>query len=111
MAQLESRFEEIRSAGAQLVVIAAQKESGLLGNVGDFVGKNQFSFPLLLDKDRRVCKAYGVYHLIGLDALNIARPSALVIDKTGEVKLVYVGANQKDRADLDELITAAANSR
>ena len=42
--------------------------------------KNPVSFPFLLDEDRVVTKNYGLYHLIGMDALNIAHPATLVID-------------------------------
>ena len=34
----------------------------------EFLANNPAPFPFLLDEDRRVTKAYGVYHRLGLDA-------------------------------------------
>ena len=42
---------------------------------------HDITFPLLTDKEREVIKNYGVYHWLGLDAYNIARPATFVIDK------------------------------
>ncbi len=106
MTQLESRFKDFKSKGAQVLVIAAQQESSLIADVGKYVEKSRLSFPLLLDKNREVCKAYGVHHLVGIDALNIARPSAFIVGKNSRIKFIYVGASQTDRVNLDELIAA-----
>jgi peroxiredoxin len=106
MTQLESQYDRFKQSGVQPVVIAAQQEHGLLGDVGEFVRKQKYSFPLLLDTERTVCKAYGVHHLIGLDAINIARPSAFVVDRQGRIQFLFVGENQKERVSLDALLAA-----
>jgi len=41
-----------------------------------------------------VTKAYGLYHRIGLDALNIAHPATLVIDRDRKVDYIYRGDNR-----------------
>jgi peroxiredoxin len=60
----------------------------------------------LLDEDRAVTKAYGLHHALGTDAINIAHPATLVIDRGGIVRYIYRGSNQLDRAPLDEVLGA-----
>jgi peroxiredoxin len=105
MAQLESRKQEIETAGAQLACVAAEKRNGAWKPTR-FLEKNPISFPFLLDEDRTVTKEYGLHHAFGVDALNIAHPATLVIDRSGTVRWIYRGDNQFDRAPLDEALTA-----
>jgi peroxiredoxin len=107
MAQFESVRNEIGRAGAQLVFVAAQRRGGFL-NPEKYLREHAISFPFLLDEDRRVTKAYGVYHLIGLDAINIAHPASFVVARDGKVKFVYVGKSQIDRAPLEKVIATIA---
>ena len=105
MTQFESRKPEIEAAGAQLVFIAAEKRDGVW-RPGNFLEKHPISSVFLLDEDRAVTKAYGLHHALGTDALNIAHPATLVIDRGGLVRYIYRGDNQLDRAPLDEVIQA-----
>jgi len=50
----------------------------------------------LIDEDRAVAKAYGVWHRFGLDAWNTARPSVFVIDAGGIVRAVWVSDRQDE---------------
>ena len=102
MAQLEPLKDEITRLGAQIVYIAAEKREGLF-KPEKFLEKNPVSFPFLLDEDRAVTKAYGLYHRLGKDAINIAHPATLVIDRQGVVQFIYRGENQQDRAPLEPL--------
>ena len=108
MAQFESQPQAITRAGAQLVYVAAEKRNGVW-NPGKFLEKRPVSFPFLLDEDRTVTKAYGLHHAFGTDALNIAHPATLAIDGQGVVRYIYRGANQHDRAPLDEVLRAVRN--
>ena len=56
------------------------------------------SFPFLLDEERSVTKAYGLYHRLAIDALNIAHPATLVIDRDRKIAYIYRGDSQTDRA-------------
>jgi len=47
-----------------------------------------------------------LYHLIGMDALNIAHPATLVIDRERYVRYIYRSDNQHDRAPLEEMLAA-----
>ena len=53
-----------------------------------------------------VTKNYGLYHLIGMDALNIAHPATLVIDCGRTVQYIYRGDNQHDRGPLPDVMGA-----
>jgi peroxiredoxin len=97
---------EIEHAAAQLAYIAAEKASGLW-KPAKFLASHPVSFPFLLDEDRAVSKAYGPYHQIGMDALHIAHPATLVIDRTRRVNYIYRGNGQTDRAPFDCVVEAA----
>ncbi|HYL14288.1 MAG TPA: redoxin domain-containing protein [Terriglobales bacterium] len=106
MAQLESLAGEFEKANAQVACIAAEKREGFHKPV-QFLQQNPVSFPFLLDEDRTVTKAYGLYHRIGLDAINIAHPATLIIDRSGIVRYIYRGSNQFDRAPVEPFLEAA----
>ena len=110
MAQFEPLAAEIKNSGAQLVYIVAEKRRGI-HRPTKFLAQHPVSFPFLLDEDRRVTKAYGLYHRIGLDAINIAHPATLLIDSGATVRYVYRGSNQADRAPVEEVLNAAKNLR
>jgi peroxiredoxin len=105
MTQFESRLPEIKAAGAQLAFIAAEKRNGMW-KPGRFLEKHPIASVFLLDEDRAVTKAYGLHHAFGTDAINIARPATLVIDRGRRVRYLFRGDNQLDRAPLDEVIGA-----
>ncbi len=105
MAQLELMKSEIEPAGASLAYIAAEKATGVW-KPAKFLQSHPVSFPFLLDEDRSVTKAYGLYHRVGIDALNIAHPATLVIDTGRKVDYIYRGDNQTDRAPFSQVIEA-----
>lgn len=105
MAQVESIKQEVRNSGAEVAFVAAQKREGVFKPV-KYLEKNSISFPFLLDEDRTVTKAYGLYHRFGRDALNIAHPATLVIDQERSIRYIYRGDNQLDRAPLERVIVA-----
>lgn len=106
MAQFESMKSEIEQAGAQLVFIAAEKSTGFW-KPAKFLQSHPVSFPFLLDEDRTVTKAYGLYDRLSMDAINIAHPATLVIDRDRTIRYIYRGDSQTDRAPIDEVLEAA----
>jgi len=98
MAQLEPFKDEIEGAGS-LLYIAAEKRGGMF-KPEKFLAEHPISFPFLLDEDRAVTKAYGIYHRLALDAFNIARPATFIADRRGVLRFAYVSSNQRDRADV-----------
>ncbi len=105
MTQLESQKANIEAAGAQLTFLAAEKRGGMW-KPEKFLEKNPISSLFLLDEDRAVTKAYGLYHALGADAIRIAHPATLVIDGSAVVRYIYRGDNQSDRAPLDQVLGA-----
>jgi peroxiredoxin len=103
MAQFESLKDQISNAGASLLYVAAEKRDGFF-KPGKYLQQHPVSFPFLLDEDRRVSKSYGLYHRIGMDACNIAHPATLVMDRDGVIRFIYRGANQADRAPLEQVL-------
>ncbi len=102
MARFEPRKAELEEVG-QVIFIAAQKRGGVF-NPESFLQKHPVSFPYLLDEDREVTKAFGVYKALGVDSINIARPASFVIDQQGVVTFIYVGMNQMDRIPVEMLL-------
>ncbi len=96
---------EIGQAGAELVYIAAEKARGVW-NPAKFLQSHPVSYPFLLDEDRSVTKAYGLYHRLGMDAIHIAHPATLLVDRQRKVAYIYRGDNQTDRAPLSQVMEA-----
>jgi len=88
-----------------LAFIAAEKRDGVW-KPARFLEKHPIASVFLLDEDRAVTKAYGLHHALATDALNIAHPATLIIDRGGVVRYIYRGDNQLDRAPLDEVLGA-----
>ena len=103
MAQLEPLEEEFKQAGAQLIYIAAEKRDGFF-KPAKFLEAHPVSAPFLLDEDRTVTRAYGLYHRIGKDAFHIAHPATLVINRGGLIGYIYCGDGQADRAPVEQVL-------
>jgi peroxiredoxin len=106
IAQLELLKDEIAQAGAELVYVAAEKAAGVW-KPAKFLQSHPVSYPFLLDEDRAVTKAYGLCHRISLDALNIAHPATIVIDRDRKVAYIYRGDSQTDRAPFEQALESA----
>ena len=106
MAQLEPRRDEIQATGASLLYVAAEKRGGMF-KPEKYLEEHPISFPFLLDEDRRVTKDYGIYHRIGVDAFNIARPATFVVDLEGTVRYAFVGSDQQERSPVAQFLEAA----
>lgn len=105
MNELELAKDRIMESGAQLVYIAAEKGDGVW-NPKKFFQQHPVSFPFLLDEDRTVTRAYGLYHRLGVDAINIAHPASLVVDRDRTIRYIYRGDSQSDRAPLEQVLEA-----
>jgi peroxiredoxin len=105
MAQFEPLKQEIEKNG-NLVFIAAQRRGGLVADPEKHFKDHPVAFPYLLDEDRSVTKAYGVYKRLGIDSVNIAKPATFIIGRDGKVRFIYVGRDQLDRAPIDKVMEA-----
>ena len=86
-----------------MAFLAAEKRDGVW-KPGRFLEKHPVSSVFLLDEERTVTRDYGLHHALGADAINIAHPATLVIDRDRWVRYIYRGDNQLDRAPLDEVL-------
>ena len=59
-----------------------------------FIEDTGLPFDILVDDSRNTVKAYGVWHPVGLDAWNIARPALFLIDATGIIRYSFVASWQ-----------------
>ena len=71
-----------------------------------YVEETGLPFNVLIDEDRSVAKAYGVWHRIGRDAWNIARPALFVIERDGRISYSFVSENQREFPAHAEIIAA-----
>jgi peroxiredoxin len=110
MAQLGPYERQFQEAGADLILVAAEKR-GAMFKPEEFLRKHPTPYPFLLDEDRAVTKLYGVYHRAGLDAINIARPATFVIRRDGIIRYIHVGSSQTDRSRLEEVLEAVRNAQ
>jgi peroxiredoxin len=88
-----------------VVYVAAEKREGWF-KPAKYLSQHPVSFPFLLDEDRAVTKAYGLYHAFASDAFRIAHPATLIVDGGGLVRYIHRGENQMDRAPIEEVMTA-----
>ncbi len=65
-------------------------------------------FNILIDDTREVIKAYGVWHRIGIDAWNIARPALFVVSADGVIRAVFVGERQDEFPSHEQILDAVA---
>ena len=87
-----------------VVAIVAQQSAA----VRRYVEDNGLPFYILVDETREVTKAYGVWHRLGLDAWNIARPALFVIKATGRIQAISVGESQEEFPTSDEIDASLA---
>ncbi len=69
-----------------------------------YIEETGLPFNILVDEQREVLKAYGVWHRIGLDAWNIARPALFLIDRTGIIRYRFVAARQDEFPEHDTIV-------
>ena len=109
MAQFEPYGNQINQLSVSLAYVAAEKRSGIF-HPEKYFREHPISFPFLLDEDRSVTKAYGVYHWLAKDAINIARPATFVVGTDGIIRYIHVGSHQRDFAPVEDLLHAARNA-
>ena len=68
-----------------------------------YIEETGLPFNILLDEDREVSKAYGVWHRIGVDAWNIARPAVFLIDPSRAVRYSFVADRQDEFPAAEEI--------
>ena len=85
-----------------MVAVVAQKSE----SVRRYIEETGLPFNILVDESRDVLKKYGVWHRVGLDAWNIARPALFVVDRTGEIIYSFVSDKQSEFPSHEDIINA-----
>lgn len=102
--QLQQAYAQFAAMGVTVAGVVGQEP----GRLQAYLTAHPLPFPMLPDPERAVIKAFGVYHFIGVDAYNIARPSVFLIDRDRVVRYLYVSLNQVDRPDPEGLLAEAS---
>jgi peroxiredoxin len=84
----------------QVVGIVAQRAEA----VRRYVEDSGLPFNILIDEAREVAKAYGVWHRVGLDAWNIAKPALFLIDRDGAIRYSFVARSQDEFPSHDHIL-------
>jgi peroxiredoxin len=72
-----------------------------------YVEERGLPFDILIDERREVIKAFGVWHRIGLTALNIAHPAVFLVDQDGSIRYSFIGDSQSEFPTQPEILAAA----
>jgi peroxiredoxin Q/BCP len=83
-----------RYTNAGLVVLGCSVDSADAHK--DFIRKNNLPFPLLLDPDKKIAKAYGAAN--GIPILGLDRRITYVIDENGKIVKVYPSVDPSSHA-------------
>lgn len=106
-AQLAARYEEIRAAGAELLLVYPTRETDearvleFTDAVNEILaeeGEGALPFPVFLD---RGLAATIRFNLTG----DITKPSTFVLDRAGVVRYAHVGEQPEDRPAVDRVMT------
>jgi peroxiredoxin len=62
---------------------------------------------VLIDPRRDIVKAYGVWHRVGIDAWNIARPAAFLVDTDQRIAASWIGDHQREFPPVEEILRAS----
>ena len=74
--------------------------------VRTYIGETGLPFDVLIDERRDVLRAYGVWHRVGLDAWNIARPAVFLIDTDRRIRYSFVGNHQREFPTQEDILAA-----
>ena len=88
----------------RIAVVSGQGEDA----VRRWLAQNSLPFPWLVDDDRSVLQAYGVYNHMSYDAWRMAHPSAILIAPTGRITWIYRCSHQWDIPKSDVMMAGLA---
>jgi len=74
--------------------------------VRTYIEDTGLPFDILIDERRDVLRAYGVWHRVGLDAWNIARPAVFLIDTDRRIRYSFIADQQRQFPPQEEILAA-----
>jgi peroxiredoxin len=98
--ELARHSPDYTARGVQVVTVVAQSSDV----VKRYVEDTGLPFNILIDESREVLKAYGVWHRLGLDAWNIARPALFLIDRAAAIRYAFVSERQDEFPSHEEIM-------
>ena len=72
-----------------------------------YIEETGLPFDILIDERREMAKAYGVWHRVGIDAWNIARPAIFLVGQDASIQYSFIGDHQHEYPAQDEILAAA----
>ena len=72
-----------------------------------YIEETGLPFDILIDERRDMSRAFGVWHRLGIDAWNIARPAVFLIEQDGRISYTFIGDNQREYPTQAEILAAA----
>jgi peroxiredoxin len=84
----------------RVAAIVAQRSE----KVKRYIEQAGLPFDILVDDRRDTVKAYGVWHPVGFDAWNIARPALFLIDREGIIRYSFVASWQFEFPTHEEIL-------
>jgi peroxiredoxin len=86
----------------QVVAVVAQQSEP----VRRYIEETGLPFNILVDESRDVLRTYGVWHRLGLDAWNVARPALFLIGADGAIRYSFIGESQEEFPSHEEILEA-----
>ena len=74
--------------------------------VRTYIEETGLPFDILVDERRDVLRAYGVWHRIGVDAWNIARPAVFLIETDRRILYSFIADQQREFPTQEEILAA-----
>ena len=74
--------------------------------VRTYIEETGLPFDVLIDERRDVLRAYGVWHRVGFDAWNIARPAVFLIDTDRRIRYSFVANHQREFPTQEDILAA-----
>ena len=71
-----------------------------------YIEESGLPFNILIDESRETLKGYGVWHRVGLDAWNIARPSVFLIRPDNLITYSFIADRQDEFPSHEEILAA-----
>ena len=101
--ELQSQYDEITAAGAEVLAISTDDLSG----ANDIIRQSNIDFPILYTSgDSTVPQDYNVFDLFG-DGL--ASASVFIVDEAGDLAYSNIGRNYRHQVSADTVIAALDN--
>ncbi len=97
LTELSQHHDRLRDLKCKIIAVFCERP----GSLKAYLDENPVPFPVTVDEDRRVARAYGVWQRFSLPRGNIARPSSFLIDRCGYVRYAFVAKLQIHAADLE----------